>query len=215
MGKAGWQAMETLTPRQAAAELHRLEGWQEALARRTSGIAWMIWGLATTGLFVTYDFFAAEWWGSGNPWALRVFPFLWIPWVVLGAMATRALWRSAALVAPRLDVRRGRAIVLMIACILAATAGLQLAGVAVAPPGVILAVLGAAYLVQGAGGIGCSAPVERWLRLGSGAVFMLVTAVVTLAVGDGAAARQVFSVAAPVTTALVLCGTGLYLSSRG
>lgn len=56
-GDAHADAMnETLTPQEAARVLTKARSWEDALEGRTAGITWMIWGIATPGIFVTYGF---------------------------------------------------------------------------------------------------------------------------------------------------------------
>lgn len=87
---------DTLTPDEAARMLTQASRYEDALLRRTEGITWMIWGLATPGIFVTYAFASVL---AGAGWWMAL---LWIPWVAAGVLATAALWRSAALSSPRL-----------------------------------------------------------------------------------------------------------------
>src|SRR3989449_4551472 len=45
---------ERLTPHAAVAEIRRIEGLHGALARRASGLTWMIWGIVAPAIFVSY-----------------------------------------------------------------------------------------------------------------------------------------------------------------
>lgn len=87
---------ESLTPEEAARVLATAARYEDSLQRRTEGLTWMIWGLATPGIFVTYAFASVL---AGPGWWMGL---LWVPWVVGGVLATSALWRSAALASPRL-----------------------------------------------------------------------------------------------------------------
>lgn len=99
---------ESLTPQDAARALSEARSWEGALASRTAGITWMIWGMVTPATFLTYAFVAvlsdAE--GLEVPWF--VWNVLWVPWIGMGVVATAALWRSAALRAPALGSRAQR-----------------------------------------------------------------------------------------------------------
>src|SRR5437867_12182099 len=43
-----------LTPQAAVAEIRRIEGLHGALARRASGLTWMIWGIVAPAIFISY-----------------------------------------------------------------------------------------------------------------------------------------------------------------
>jgi hypothetical protein len=83
-----------LTPRAAADALAAASRYESPLRQRTEGIVLMVWGLATSGLFVTYAF--ADVLGAGGPG----FATLWIPWVGAGTLASFTIWRAAALTRP-------------------------------------------------------------------------------------------------------------------
>lgn len=93
---------ETLTPQEAARVLSRAQSWEAALETRTAGLTWMIWGLVSPAIFVTYGFAATlvtlE--GARPGWWMGL---LWMPWVAMGIVATVFLWKTAALAAPRFD----------------------------------------------------------------------------------------------------------------
>lgn len=77
---------------------------ETSLRTRTEGLTWILWGLVTLSMVLSFD--AAAWIHGGLPplWG----PFLWVPWVVLGAVLTGVLWRSAALSRPELaEARQG------------------------------------------------------------------------------------------------------------
>lgn len=98
-------------PEPSPAELtEAVERIDEALAEeaslrtRTEGLTWIVWGLVTLPLILTYD---ATAWMAGSLAGLWA-KFLWVPWVALGALLTSVLWRSAALARPGLaDARQG------------------------------------------------------------------------------------------------------------
>lgn len=89
--RAGTEGEPPLSPEEAEQAIARLEGFAEPLEARTGGITWMVWGVVTAGIFVTYE--AAFPAVAGNPLAW----VLWTPWVAAGVAVTRALWNSVAL----------------------------------------------------------------------------------------------------------------------
>ena len=94
-----------LTPQAAVAEIRRIEGLHGALARRASGLTWMIWGIVAPAIFISYALLSilVGFPGDGNGYhALWIlFPVLWVPWAAIGFVATATLWRSVGLVIPR------------------------------------------------------------------------------------------------------------------
>lgn len=87
---------EAMTAREAARALVDASRYEGALAERTAGITWMVWGIATPGVFMTYAFASVL---GGSGWWMSV---LWIPWILMAVVTTVSLWRSAALAAPAL-----------------------------------------------------------------------------------------------------------------
>lgn len=81
-----------LTPKEAAAHLRGLEGFEQRLTQRVGGLTCMVWGVVAPGIFVSYGVAALA---AGVPnW---VFVVLWAPWVVLGVVLTRSLWALHAI----------------------------------------------------------------------------------------------------------------------
>jgi hypothetical protein len=94
---------ESLSPQQAAQLLSETSRYEDRLVQRTEGLTAILWGLVTPAIWTTYGF--ADVLGHGiAPWVASL---LWLPWVTAGAVATFALWRSAALTRPDLDRERG------------------------------------------------------------------------------------------------------------
>ena len=93
---------ETLTPQDAARTIAKARSWEAALEGRTAGLTWMIWGIVSPAIFVTYGFAAtlATLAGAQPGWWMGL---LWMPWVAMGIVATVALWKTAGLAAPQLD----------------------------------------------------------------------------------------------------------------
>src|SRR2546428_798747 len=92
---------EGLTPQAAVAEIRRIESLHGALARRASGLTWMIWGIVAPAIFISYALLGILVGFPGNNngyhalWVL--FPVLWAPWAAIGLVATATLWRSVGL----------------------------------------------------------------------------------------------------------------------
>src|SRR2546428_12729957 len=101
---------ERLTPHAAVAEIRRIEGLHGDLARRASGLTWMIWGIVAPAIFVSYALlgilvgFPSD--GDGYHALRALFPVLWAPCAPLGLVATATLWRSVGLVIPRRSAQR-------------------------------------------------------------------------------------------------------------
>ncbi len=206
-----------LTPAMAVDEIRRIETLHGALARRTTGLTWMIWGVVAPAVFVTDALatLAAE--QGALPFA--AFPFLWVPWAALGLLATASLWRSVGLVIPVDRTRCGRAWFLtgavIVALIAAGILAIRLTGAPVAELAGALAGLGIAAAVLGAAGVNSTAPGDRRLWVAGGALMALVAlAGSLLAGGDLVLARAAFAVISPVTSGLVFFGGGLVLVSR-
>lgn len=207
---------EALTAEAAVATLGRLEGLNEALRRRTSGLTWMVWGLASPGIFFTYSFWALlvefhapTWWVA--------FAFLWIPWVAAGTLATVALWRSAGLVVPRVGSRR-QGLITFIVFLLVMNLAWPLAhafDLSLVEPALMLAALGFTSAALGIAGVNCPTREERVLTLGVGVALFAVAVLGSLALPQREAAYAFFSLAAPLVTGAGYFANGLWLTLRG
>jgi len=193
-----WGPMtETLTPRAAADLLTDAAGFERSLARRTHGLTLMTWGLASSGMFVSYgfaDLLDASW---------GVFATLWLPWTILGILTTAALWRSAALSAPRgveWHDRREWTRVLVVGV------AITIVFWAVRPDGPVLplGLLGATYLVFGAFNVFRAYPPERRDTFIAGALMLGAAAALAIA----RAPIEVSGLVAIVTPAAVLWTLG-------
>lgn len=89
-----------LTPHEAARAVAEASRYEDALRQHTEGITWIIWGIATPGIFMTYAFAGVL---GGSGWWMAL---LWIPWVAMGIGGTVTLWRTAALAAPALQTQK-------------------------------------------------------------------------------------------------------------
>ncbi len=209
---------ETLTPRQAVDEISRLQGFDAALRRRTAGLTWMIWGFAVPGIFLSYVL-AGNRLGDDFPlWAY----FLWVPWGLLGGVASATAWRSAAL-AIRIDERHLRRRIALTGLVILATLyavfGLAhlLHQVGIHAGAAPLAGLGLACLIVGATGLRSSDRLGRDAWMLAGAILLLAGVAFTLAAVplDDAQAEDLYAILTPVSAAAAFFASGFYLSTRG
>lgn len=207
---------EVYTPGDAMAEITKLEDVHEALKRRTVGLSWMVWGIVAAAIFVSYSFvgFVAE---VEAPEAATLFPFLWLPWVLLGVLTNRLLWRSVGLVIA-LDPAEGAkwgilTMVLFLGLIFGGMALVAALDVPITEPATVLMAMGLATGLLGA--VGGSESYDRGLALAGGAVLVVVALAATLLVGDGDTAYAWFSLVAPVAVVLVNFTVGGLVASRG
>lgn len=219
-----------VTRRTVAQAIDELERFPDALQRRTRGLTWMLWGLVLPGIYLTYSY-AGSTMLSGASFSPVWFFVLWIPWVGLGILATAALWRSAGLLnGTARPVWNGtKAFLLFIAVVVAlylAYHFLELYRfVALVGPSVMLLLVGVGTATLGFNNWACPDRIERLLWLVGGIALIATVVIGTLVAGpvahdemDPAAftpALRAFSIIAPVATALVYFGNGLYLSLRG
>lgn len=196
---------ETLTPQGAARILTDAAGFERSLARRTHGLTLMAWGLASSGMFVSYGFAAlleAAWY---------VFATLWMPWVLLGILTTVALWRSAALSQAGNAAKwneSGEWVRMLVVGI-----GFTVVFAILRPDGptLPLALLGAAYCVFGLFNVFRSHAQERRETFVAGALMLLAAGVLAVT----RAPIEVSGFVSIVTPALVLCGIGFYQALSG
>lgn len=196
---------DTMTPQAAARVLADAAGFERSLARRTHGLTFMVWGIASSGMFVSYGFAAvmdAVWW---------VFAFLWMPWVFLGVITTSALWRSAALARPDVGIkwadRREWTRVLLVGLGVSAVFFLAQPDGPVLP----LALLGATYCVFGAFNVFRAHAVERRDTILAGVLMLAVAGALALT----GAPIEVSGTVCFVAPAAILCSIGLYEAYTG
>jgi hypothetical protein len=213
---------EGLTPHAAVAEIRRIEGLHGALARRATGLTWMIWGIVAPAIFVSYALlgllvgFPSD--GDGFH-ALRVlFPVLWAPWAAIGLAATATLWRSVGLVIPRRSAQGWEGVltgIIIVGIIFAGFAAIGIAKVPVAEFAWVLTAQGIGVVTVGLLGLNCNDATERRLWILGGILLAAVALAGSLLLGsDILVARQWFTLISPLTSGIVLFGGGLYLSSR-
>lgn len=85
---------ETLTPEEAARAFAKANAWEDRIQHRTEGMTWMVWGLVTAAIWVTFQAL------SRGPMTLATMTLAWAPWILAGFALTHALWRSASLASP-------------------------------------------------------------------------------------------------------------------
>ena len=210
---------DVLTPERAVAEIRRVENLHGAIARRTAGLVWMVWGIAVPAIFVSYALAFHAFLGTGLSGPVLLTPFLWVPWTVLGWLATRGLWHSAALVAPfdRTRLRTNVLVigVLVVGLIVAGMGVIRTTGVPVAELAWALMAIGLAAAVLGLTGAGSNDAAERKMWLAASVALLLTALLGSLAFGtDLGLARDAFAVISPVASGVVFFGGGLYLTSH-
>lgn len=194
---------ENLSPQQAARVLAEASRYEDGLQHRTEGLTFIIWGLATSAMFVSYGFASL----LDAPWP--VFALLWAPWVLAGLAATFALWRSAALTVARpSEAPTGRDWLVSFGATIAMGAVYAL----VRPDGPVvpLGLLGIFYLVLfGLNPFGTSRT-GRALGLACGALFGLAAAALALT-GAPIAVSGLVGIVLP---GVALIGGGLWQTLR-
>lgn len=204
-----------LTALQAADEIRRMQQFPDALRRRTSGLSWMIWGLAIPGLFVTYSY-----WGvvvdNYAPDAGPVFAILWIPWIAMGVISMIVLWRSAALVIPALnDRRRAWLTPLVFVVVIQGGFGLmQLLPWDMVEPAISLIVVGLATIMAGLTGLIAHDRQEKTLAALAGGLLIAFAVIGTLLWQASDTAYAVLGSLGPLAIAIAYFGTGLVVASR-
>jgi hypothetical protein len=209
---------ERLTPQAAVAEISRIEGLHGALARRTAGLVWMVWGIVAPAIFMTYSFafhaagstFGGIWW---------ILPLLWIPWAAMGIVATTTLWHSAALVLPHDRTRPGsHALVTGAVIVGLIVVGMAVIHALVAPIAELawaLTAIGIGVMALALLGININDATERRMWIVGGVLLALTALVGSLVfVGSLAASRDAFAVVSPLASGLVMFGGGLYLTYK-
>ncbi len=210
---------ERLTPQAAVNEIARIEGLHGALARRTAGMVWMVWGIVAPAIFMTYSFIFHALPGqdfAGYSWIL---PLLWIPWAAMGILATTTLWRSAALVLPRDRTQPAIHYLLTGGVIVGLIiVGMGVIRALVAPIAELawaLAAIGLGVTLLAILGVNINDATERRMWIVGGVLLAAIALVGSLAfVGSLAAARDAFAILSPLASALVMFGGGLYLTSK-
>lgn len=196
---------ETLTASDAARILAETSRYEDNLVQRTEGLTAIIWGLVTPAIWLTYGF-ADTLGGLVMPWAA----LLWIPWVAAGALASTALWRSAALSQPGLDdgghLSRWLRWLGLVAVISVAFAFVRPTDAA-SP----LLVVGAVWFCMGAFNVWQMSRRGRWLWGICGGVLVVTGAALMLA----SAPADVAGMTAILVTGLVPFAAGMWQTLQG
>lgn len=168
--------------------------FEDSLRSRTEGLTWIVWGFATSAIFLSYQALNPLFYGPRAPFRStdilerQVSPWwaggVWVTWILLGALTTYALWRSAALGAPTRALRRPSSVLVSAAFVAFLFAGWGMA-LLVAPgrnydvyP---LLGMGTAWLLLGALNVYRATRVGRQTLLGIGSgVFLSAVLVATL-----------------------------------
>ncbi len=206
----------TLTTDPAVREILRIEGNTRSLLHRTIGLTWMIWAVLSGGIFVSYEAIGIA---APSGWVSTIeYGFAWLPWAILGTVATTVRWRSLALVVP---LSSGKAAGITLGATVAFLAGVfggfgevPLAHVAVLAPAWAMFAIGVAAAVVGGSGLTTDSRSERVFWLGGGASL----AVLTIGIGLLAAWRGydplgLLLVVGPVASTALLFAGGLYTAS--
>lgn len=200
----------------ALREILRIQRWTRPLLQRTVGMTWMIWGIITGGIFVSYEAVGiANLPATASGIALGV---VWIPWMLLGVVSTSILWRSVALVLPASPVGAEKTTLIATATFLAlAIGGLAVVALAHVPiDGVSFAMIavGIAAAVVGGSGLTTDARSERAFWLGGGVTLALLAIVVDFVAGRVAYPSEgLLLVLGPLASSALLFGGGLYTAA--
>jgi hypothetical protein len=202
-----------LTPDQAVREILRIEGHTESLLHRTVGLTWMIWAVIGAGIFVSYDSIGMA--GATGTVAILEYGLVWIPWVLLGTLATTVLWRSLALVVHR-SSEGGRwvtaiATATFLALVLGGLAVVSVANVNVSGPSWAMFAIGVAAAVVGGSGLTTVSRSERTFWLVGGVALAILTVAISLVAGRvGYDPLGLLLVVGPAASTALLFGGGLY-----
>lgn len=109
---------------EAVEAIGRATAYDMPLRRRTEGVTWMVWGLATAVAFLAFT--------TTDPTRFVSWLLMIVLWPLLGIVGTSAAWRIAALsratLAPQASRMSATAIVIMVALALALVAALAITG---------------------------------------------------------------------------------------
>jgi hypothetical protein len=206
----------TLTPDQAVREILRIEQNTTPLLHRTIGLTWMMWAMISGAIFVSYEAIGIA--NPSGPLAALEYGFAWLPWVLLGTVATTMLWRSLSLVVP---LRSGTAVgitaaatVTFLAVVLGGGLVVSLAHLSVTGPSWAMFAIGIAAAIVGGSGLATDSRAERVFWLGGGAFLALLTVGIGLVAGwRGYDPLGILLVLGPLASTALLFGGGLYTAS--
>lgn len=189
---------------------------EASLRTRTEGLTWIVWGLVTLGLVLTYD---ATAWMAGSLAGFWT-TFLWVPWVGLGALLTGVLWRSAALSRPELaETRQGGLLqtAAYVGFILLVWFAVVWSPGRLHPDNIAIIAIGSAWTVFGAANPFSVTGTGRRVMLATGVPMVLVgLGVGTLTVtGSITNVNAVATLASLATTGLLPIAGGVWQATRG
>jgi hypothetical protein len=198
------ETAEALSPLEAARVLAQARGYESDLRVRTSGITWMVWGLVTPAIFLSYAFASVV--APGAWWA----GWLWAPWIGAGTLVTSALWRSAAIQFPALRTFTAAQFGLRFALVLLAYVVVFWL-IPVRGPGEALIAVGLTWLSMGALGVMRVREKRRWVAIAAGSI----TAGVGLVLFLLRVPQDVAGTVSIVVSGAVPLAAGLWQTLRG
>lgn len=180
---------ESLSVEDAVATIEQATGYEEALRRRTEGVTWMVWGVVTGGIQMSFtagrSFFRpfrdAR---AGGPPPGWYEPLVILGWLAVGVLLTFAVWRIASVSAPKLAPKPRRTAlggILFIALLYAAIAVLSWLAGGMPEALFPLLAIGAAWLGAGALDVFETTSTGRRTLLVIGAVILAAGAIAVLA----------------------------------
>lgn len=172
---------EDLSVEEAVSTIKEAQGYELPLRRRTEGVTWMIWGLVTAGIQLSFDAL-----GEGARAAWPYWSIL-IIWPLVGAITTTAVWNIARVHAPELQTSRIRSVLVGLAwlpVVYGVWGLLALLGPGLQEAAFPLLAVGGAWLVLGATDLfGTTVLGRRVLLVTSGAILLAGLVVAYLAQG--------------------------------
>ncbi|MDX1612450.1 MAG: hypothetical protein R3185_08770, partial [Candidatus Thermoplasmatota archaeon] len=94
---------ESLTVQEAVDTLHEAAAFEQPLRRRSEGVTWMIWGVITACIQLSFDALGS----SRVAWPYWAIVILW---PLVGSAMTLATWRIAGVGAPSLEPKGKRSV---------------------------------------------------------------------------------------------------------
>jgi hypothetical protein len=206
----------TMTPDEAVRALLMIEGRTKSLLQRTVGLTWMFWSVVSGGIFVSYEAIGIA--DPSNPLAFFAFGFAWLPWVLLGIIATAVLWRSVALVMPTSSGGATRVTTIAAATFLTVVLGglavITLANVSVDAPSWAMFAVGIGAAVVGGSGLTTESRPERIFWLGGGVFLAFLSVAISLGASwSGQDPQGLLLVVGPLSSTALLFSGGLYTAS--
>ena len=206
-----------LSADQAIHEVLKIEQRTASLLQRTVGMTWMLWAFITGGVFVSLEAIGLA--GPSGAAASVAYGLGWVPWILLGTLATITLWRSFAVGLPSLSARsRGllaAGVAIYLVLILGGLAVVTLTKLLVPGPAWGMFAVGIAAAVVGGSGFMTLARAQQalWFVGGIG-VALLAVGIALFAGRFDYDPLGLFLILGPVASSGLLFGGGLYTASR-